>query len=167
VIGLGGLGHMGIKFAVSFGAEVTVLSTSEKKRGDATRLGAHHFINSKDENQLNEAKGTFDFLLDTVSATHDLNQMISLLKLDGTIILVGIPPEDPKLATVGLISRRRKVGGSMIGGIKETQEMLDYCAEKNIVSDIEVIDIKNINEAYERMIKGDVKYRFVIDMSTL
>lgn len=167
VIGLGGLGHMGIKFAVSLRAEVTVLSTSERKRDDAKRLGAHHFINTKDENQLKVAKGTFDFLLDTVSATHDLNEMISLLKLDGTIILVGIPPEDPKLATVGLISRRRSVAGSMIGGVKETQEMLDYCASKNIVSDIEVIAIKDINNAYERMIKGDVKYRFVIDMSTL
>ncbi len=167
VIGLGGLGHMGVKFAVSLGAEVTVLSTSEIKREDAKRLGAHHFINTKDEKQLKEAKGAFDFLLDTVSATHDLNEMISLLKLDGTIILVGIPPEDPKLATVGLISRRRSVAGSMIGGIKETQEMLDYCASKNIVSDVEVIAIKDINNAYERMIKGDVKYRFVIDMSTL
>lgn len=167
VIGLGGLGHMAIKFAVSLGAEVTVLSTSESKKADASRLGAQHFINTRSEEQLKKASGTFDFLLDTVSANHDLNQMVSLLKLGGTLILVGIPPEDPRLSTVGLISRRRTIAGSMIGGIKETQEMLDYCAEKNIVSDIELIAMKDINEGYDRMIRGEVKYRFVIDLKTL
>jgi uncharacterized zinc-type alcohol dehydrogenase-like protein len=167
VIGLGGLGHMGIKFAVSLGAEVTVLSTSERKRPDAKRLGAHHFINTTNPDELKKASGSFDFLLDTVSAAHDLNEMVSLLKLAGTLILVGIPPEDPRLSTVGLISRRRSIAGSMIGGIKETQEMLDYCAEKNITSDVEVIAMKDINHAFERMIKGDVKYRFVIDLKTL
>lgn len=167
VVGLGGLGHMGVKFAASFGAEVTVLSTSDSKKADARRLGAKHFINTKDEKQMKAAKGSFDFLLNTIAAPHDIDALVQLLKLNGTMIMVGIPPEDPSLSVSGLIGKRRSIAGSMIGGMRETQEMLDYCAEKNITSDVEVIAMKDINHAYERMIKGDVRYRFVIDMSTL
>ncbi|MBI1769103.1 MAG: NAD(P)-dependent alcohol dehydrogenase [Bacteroidetes bacterium] len=167
VVGLGGLGHMAVKFAASFDAEVTVLSTSNSKQADAKRLGAAHFINTTDEAQLKKAKGQFDFLLNTIAAHHDINSLVALLKLNGTMIMVGIPPEDPSLSVSGLIGKRRTIAGSMIGGIRETQEMLNYCAEKNIVSDVEVIAMKDINMAYERMIKGDVRYRFVIDMATL
>jgi len=167
VVGLGGLGHMTVKFASSFGAEVTMLSTSDSKRVDAKRLGAAHFINTKDDNALKQNKNQFDIIINTISATHDINTYVSLLKLDGTMVMVGIPPEDPSFSVSGLISKRKTIAGSMIGGMKETQEMLDYCAEKNIVSDVEVIAMKDINSAYERMIKGDVRYRFVIDISTL
>ncbi len=167
VVGLGGLGHMAVKFASSLGAEVTMLSTSDSKRADAKRLGAAHFINTKDENAFNENKNQFEIIINTISAPHDINNYVSLLKLDGTMVMVGIPPEDPSISVSGLISKRKTIAGSMIGGMKETQEMLDYCTEKNIVSDVEVIAMKDINSAYERMIKGDVRYRFVIDMSTL
>lgn len=164
VLGLGGLGHMGVKFAAAFGAEVTVLSTSPSKKADAKRLGAHHFLLLSDPEQVQAATESFDFLLDTVSGQHDLNQALSLLKLDGTMVLVGVPSEAPPVHAFSLIPRRRTLAGSMIGGIKETQEMLDFCAEKGIVSDVEMIRLSQINEAYERMIKGDVRYRFVIDL---
>jgi uncharacterized zinc-type alcohol dehydrogenase-like protein len=167
VLGLGGLGHMAVKFGVAFGADVTVLSTSPEKESDAKKLGAHHFIVTKDEAQLNAAKGSFDFILDTVSAPHDINLYLSLLKRDGVHICVGVPPTPYQLSAFSLIGGRKSLVGSLIGGLPETQEMLDYCAANNIVSDIEMIDIKNIHPAYERMIKGDVRYRFVIDMATL
>lgn len=164
ILGLGGLGHMGVKFAAAFGAEVTVLSTSPSKKADAKRLGAHHFLLLSDADEVQAASESFDFLLDTVSGQHDLNQALSLLKLDGTMVLVGVPAEAPPVHAFSLIPRRRTLAGSMIGGIKETQEMLDFCAEKGIVADVEMIRLSQINEAYERMIKGDVRYRFVIDL---
>ena len=167
VVGLGGLGHMGVKFAVAFGAEVTVLSTSASKEQDAKKLGAHHFVVTKDEAQMKKAKKSFDFILNTVSAQHDYGSLLGLLKTNGTMVVVGIPPSPVPVSAFSLIGARRSLAGSLIGGIQETQEMLDYCAEKNIVSDVEVIAMKDINTAYERMIKGDVRYRFVIDMSTL
>jgi uncharacterized zinc-type alcohol dehydrogenase-like protein len=158
---------MGVKFGVALGAEVTVISTSASKEADARRLGAHDFLNSKDEAAVQKATERFDFILDTVSAEHDLNQTLNMIRRDGTLILVGVPPEAPQVHAFSLIPRRRAVAGSMIGGIKETQEMLDFCALNNIVSDVEVIQMSYINEAYERMAKGDVRYRFVIDMKTL
>ncbi len=164
VLGLGGLGHMGVKFAAAFGAEVTMLSTSPSKETDAKRLGAHHFILSTDKEQMKAAKNTFDFILNTVAAPHDVNMYLELLKVDGKMLLVGIPPEDNRISADKLISKRRSIIGSMIGGIKETQEMLDFCAANNIVSDVEVIAMRDVNEAYERILKSDVKYRFVIDM---
>ena len=167
VVGLGGLGHMGVKFGVAFGADVTVLSTSPKKKDDALRLGAHHFVVTSDEAEINAAKGTFDFILDTVSAEHDFNMYLSLLKTDGTMICVGVPPKPAMVAAFSLLAGRKSLAGSGIGGLAETQEMLDYCAENNIMSDIEIINIKDIQTAYDRMEKGDVRYRFVIDMATL
>ncbi|GEP98729.1 NAD(P)-dependent alcohol dehydrogenase [Chitinophaga cymbidii] len=167
VIGLGGLGHMAVKFAASFGAEVTMLSTSPSKEADAKALGAHKFVLTKDKDQLKSVRNYFDFIIDTVSAPHDYNMVLSLLKTNGVQICVGVPPTPAQILGFNLIGKRRSLAGSMIGGIAETQEMLDYCAEHNIVSDVEVIDIKDINEAYERMLKGDVRYRFVIDMATL
>ncbi|MFD0792107.1 NAD(P)-dependent alcohol dehydrogenase [Mucilaginibacter litoreus] len=167
VLGLGGLGHMAVKFGVAFGADVTVLSTSPNKEEDARKLGAHHFVVTKDPEQVKAAKGTFDFILDTVSAPHDFNMYLSLLKTNGTMICVGVPPEPAQVAAFSLLDGRKSLAGSGIGGIPETQEMLDFCAEHNIVSDIELIDIKDITNAYERMLKGDVRYRFVIDMATL
>jgi alcohol dehydrogenase (NADP+) len=167
VVGLGGLGHMGVKFAASFGAEVTVLSTSASKSQDAAKLGAHHFVVTSDEAQFNKARKSFDFILNTISAQHDYNAYLNLLKTNGTMVLVGVPPQPVPVHAFSLIGGRRSLAGSLIGGIKETQEMLDYCAEKNIVSDVEVIAMKDINTAYERMLKGDVRYRFVIDMATL
>jgi len=167
VLGLGGLGHMAVKFGVAFGADVTVLSTSPKKEADAKKLGAHHFVVTTDEAQVKAAMGTFDFILDTVSAEHDFNMYLSLLRTDGTHICVGIPPKPAEVAAFSLVGGRKSLAGSGIGGIAETQEMLDYCAEHNIVSDIEMIDIKDIEAAYERMQKGDVRYRFVIDIATL
>jgi uncharacterized zinc-type alcohol dehydrogenase-like protein len=158
---------MGVKLARSFGAHVVVFTTSEKKREDAKRLGAHEVILSTKPEQMSAHEGTFDFILDTVSAPHDLNAYLNLLKRDGTMTLVGVPDKAPELQAFSLIMGRRSLAGSLIGGIAETQEMLDYCAEKGIVSDVEVIPIQKINEAYERMIKGDVKYRFVIDMKSL
>ncbi|MEI9943551.1 MAG: NAD(P)-dependent alcohol dehydrogenase [Chitinophagaceae bacterium] len=167
VLGLGGLGHMGVKFGVAFGAEVTVLSTSPKKEADAKALGAHHFVVTTDLAQVKAARGTLDFILDTVSAPHDFNMYLSLLKTDGIHICVGVPPEPASIAAFSLLGGRKSLAGSGIGGIKETQEMLDFCAANNIVSDIEIIDIKDIQTAYDRMVKGDVRYRFVIDMATL
>lgn len=167
VLGLGGLGHMAVKFASSFGAEVTMLSTSPNKEVDAKRLGAHKFALTKDEAQLKALRNYFDFIIDTVSAPHDYNMYLNMLNTDGVMICVGAPPEPAQIPAFNLIFQRRSIGGSLIGGIPETQEMLDYCAEHNITSDVEVIDIKDINESYERMLRGDVRYRFVIDMNTL
>ncbi|WDO14363.1 NAD(P)-dependent alcohol dehydrogenase [Flavobacterium sp. WW92] len=167
VLGLGGLGHMAVKFGVSFGAEVTVLSTSPNKEQDARKLGAHNFVVTTDEAQLAAARNSFDFILDTVSAEHDLNLYLSLLKTDGTHICVGVPSKPSPVAAFSLLGGRKSLAGSGIGGIAETQEMLDYCAEHGIVSEIEMIDIKDIQNAYDRMLKGDVRYRFVIDMATL
>lgn len=167
VLGLGGLGHMAVKLGASLGAEVTMLSGSPSKEKDAKRLGAHHFALTSDEATMKKYKNYFDFIIDTVSAPHDLNSYLNLLKRDGTLILVGVPPKPLEFHAFGLIPKRRRIAGSMIGGIRETQEMLDYCAQHNIVSDVEVIAIKDVNTAYERMLKGDVRYRFVIDMATL
>ncbi|WP_118951917.1 NAD(P)-dependent alcohol dehydrogenase [Taibaiella helva] len=167
ILGLGGLGHMGVKFASSFGAEVTVLSTSPSKEENARQLGAHKFTVTSDPEQLKAVTGYFDFILDTVSAEHDYSMYLSLLKTNGVHICVGAPPTPAQIHAFKLIGGRKSLAGSLIGGIPETQEMLDYCAEHNIVSDVEVIDIKDIDTAYERMLKGDVRYRFVIDMATL
>jgi uncharacterized zinc-type alcohol dehydrogenase-like protein len=167
VVGLGGLGHMGVKFGVAFGAEVTVLSTSAKKAEDAKKLGAHHFVVTSDAEQLKAVAGTFDFILDTVSADHDLNVYLGLLKTNGTHVCVGVPTKPAEIAAFSIIGGRKSLAGSMIGGLPETQEMLDFCAEHNIVSDIELIDMKDIHTAYDRMLKGDVRYRFVIDMATI
>lgn len=167
VIGLGGLGHMGVKFAVSFGAEVSLISHTPSKEKDAKRLGAHNFLLSTDEKQMKEAGSYFDVVLNTISANHDYEKYLKLLNLNGKMLVVGLPSKDPEVSPFALIKNRRSIIGSMIGGTKETQEMLDYCAKKNIVSDVEVISIQKINEAYERMLQNDVRYRFVIDMSTL
>lgn len=167
VVGLGGLGHMAVKLAASMGAEVTVLSTSAKKEKDAKELGAHKFVVTTDAAQLATVNNYFDFIIDTVSANHDLNAYLQLLRLDGTMILLGVPPDAPQIGAFNLIGKRRRLAGSLIGGLQETQEMLDYCAEHNIMSDVEVIPMSEINNAYERMIKGDVHYRFVIDIKTL
>ncbi|MFN7728500.1 MAG: NAD(P)-dependent alcohol dehydrogenase [Bdellovibrio sp.] len=166
VAGLGGLGHMAVKFARSMGAKVTVLSTSEKKRGDALKLGAHKFAVTKTPEDFAALAGTFDFILDTISADHDYNAYLGLLKKGGTLTLVGVPNPQP-LASGSLIFGRKILNGSLIGGIKETQEMLNYCGKHKIVSDIELIPMQKINTAYDRMLKSDVKYRFVIDMKTL
>lgn len=167
VVGLGGLGHMAVKFAASFGAEVTMLSHSPSKEQDAKRLGAARFALTKDAETLKSLANHFDFIIDTVSAPHDYNVYLNLLDTNGVMICVGAPPEPAQVAAFNLIFQRRSIAGSLIGGIPETQEMLEYCAEHNIVSDVEIIDMKDINEAYERMLKGDVKYRFVIDLATL
>lgn len=167
VIGLGGLGHMAVKLAAAMGAEVTVLSTSKSKEKDALKLGAHHFTVTKDPGQLADHRSYFNLLINTVSAKHDLNLYLSLLKVDGTMVLLGVPPEAPEISVFKLISRRRRLAGSLVGGIAETQEMLDFCAEHNVMADVEVIPISYINKAYDRMMKNDVHYRFVIDMSTL
>jgi uncharacterized zinc-type alcohol dehydrogenase-like protein len=167
VFGMGGLGHMGVKFAHAFGAEVTVLSTSRSKEADARRMGAHDFVVISDEADMKKRHKYFDFILNTVSAHHDYNHYLNLLRLNGTMTLVGIPPEAIPVKANALIGQRRSLAGSLIGGIRETQEMLDYCAEKGIVSDVEVIPMQQINEAYERMIRADVRYRFVIDMASL
>jgi len=167
ILGLGGLGHMAVKFAASFGAEVTVLSSSPSKEADARQLGAHKFVVTSDPEKVKEVKSYFDFIIDTVSAPHDYNLYLSLLKTNGVHICVGVPPTPTQIYGFNLIAGRRSLAGSLIGGLPETQEMLDYCAEHNIVSEVEVIDIKNIEQAYERMLKGDVRYRFVIDMATL
>ncbi len=167
VVGLGGLGHMAVKFAASFGAEVTVLSTSPGKEQDAKQLGAHHFAITKDPEQMKLLSGKFNFIIDTVSAQHDYNTYLGMLDTDGVMICVGAPPTPSQIMAFSLLGNRRSLAGSAIGGLPETQEMLDYCAEHNIVSDVEVIKMSYINEAYERMLKGDVKYRFVIDLATL
>lgn len=168
VVGLGGLGHMGVKFANAFGAHVAVFTTSPSKVEDAKRLGAHEVIMSKDQDDMQKHAGSFDFILDTVSAPHDINAYLQLLKRDGTVALVGVPETDhPPVAPFNLIFGRKRVAGSLIGGLKETQEMLDFCGKHNIVSDIEMINIQDIGKAYERMLKSDVKYRFVIDIKSL
>jgi uncharacterized zinc-type alcohol dehydrogenase-like protein len=167
VIGLGGLGHMAVKLGASFGAEVTMLSTSPEKEKDARYLGAHHFALTKDPSQLAPLTNTFDFIIDTVSAPHDYNTYLNMLRTNGVMICVGAPPTPSEISAFNLIGNRRSLTGSLIGGLPETQEMLDYCGAHNIVSDVEVIRMDYINKAYERMLKGDVKYRFVIDMATL
>jgi len=167
VVGLGGLGHMAVKFAASFGADVTMLSTSPKKEEDARHLGAHHFALTKDADQMKALAGKFDFIIDTVSAEHNYNDYLAMLNTDGVMICVGAPPTPSQIIAFNLIGGRKSLAGSLIGGLPETQEMLDYCAEHNIVSDVEVIPMKDIDNAYVRMLKGDVKYRFVIDMATL
>ncbi|MBA4167716.1 MAG: NAD(P)-dependent alcohol dehydrogenase [Chitinophagaceae bacterium] len=167
VVGLGGLGHMAVKFAAAFGAEVTMLSTSPGKEEDARRLGAHKFALTKDPEQLKGLRGYFNFIIDTVSAPHDYNVYLNMLDTDGIMICVGVPPAPIEMLGFNLLGNRRSIAGSGIGGLPETQEMLDYCAEYNIVSDVEMINISYINEAYERMLKGDVRYRFVIDLATL
>jgi len=166
VVGLGGLGHMGVKLAKSMGAEVTVFSTSANKELDAKRLGAKHFIISKDPKNFEAVAGKFDFILDTVSAKHDFTPYLASLKTGGIMTLVGAAPEPNQFGAFALIFGRKQLTGSLIGGIKETQEMLDYCAKKKVLSDIELIPAAKINEAYERTVKGDVKYRFVIDAKT-
>jgi uncharacterized zinc-type alcohol dehydrogenase-like protein len=158
---------MGLKFAHSFGAHTVQLTTSLKKKEDALKLGADEVLLSTDANAMNAQAGTFDFILDTSSAPHDLDPYLALLKLDGTITLVGLPEKPPAVNIFSLITRRASIAGSMIGGMPETQEMLDYCGRHNITSSVEVIPIQKINEAFERLLKQDVKYRFVIDMSTL
>lgn len=167
VVGLGGLGHLGVKFAVAFGAEVTVLSTSPGKEADARKLGATHFVVTKNTEELKKFKNYFDVILDAVSAPHDYSPYLKLLALEGKLMVVGLPSSDPSVSPFSLITNRRSITGSMIGSMKETQEMLDFCAAKNIVADVEEINIQDINEAYERMIKGDVHYRFVINMASL
>jgi alcohol dehydrogenase (NADP+) len=167
VIGLGGLGHMAIKFGAMFGAEVTVLSHSDHKRGDAKRLGAAEFAGTSDPDTFSKLTRHFDVIIDTVSAAHDYSAYLELLKTDGTMILVGAPDKPAPLGAFPLIMRRRRLAGSLIGGIRETQEMLDWCATHNVASDVEVIAIQRIDDAYERMLKGDVRYRFVIDLNTL
>jgi uncharacterized zinc-type alcohol dehydrogenase-like protein len=167
VLGLGGLGHMAVKFAAAFGAEVTMLSTSPSKEADAKRLGAHHFALITDKETMKGLQNHFDFILNTVSAQHEYGTYLDLLRTNGTMIIVGVPPVPSTVPAFPFIMKRRSIIGSLIGGIKETQEMLDFCAEHNIVSDVEVIDIKDINEAYEKVLKGDVRYRFVIDIASL
>ncbi len=167
VIGLGGLGHMAVKLGASFGAEVTVLSTSPGKEKDARRLGAHKFALTTDAAQVKKLAGYFDFIIDTVSAKHDYNMYLRLLDTDAAMICVGIPPTTAEVAVFSLMGGRRSLAASGIGGIPETQEMLDYCAKHGITSDIELIDIASINKAYERILKSDVRYRFVIDMASL
>jgi uncharacterized zinc-type alcohol dehydrogenase-like protein len=167
VVGLGGLGHMGLKFAHSFGAHVVQFTTSESKIADATRLGADEVVVTKDAAAVAKHAGSFDFILDCVSAPHDVNQYLNLLRLNGTLCLVGLPEVPVSVAPFSVVANRRSLAGSGIGGMKETQEMLDYCAEHGIVSDIELTSIDKLAEAYERVVKADVKYRFVIDMATL
>jgi uncharacterized zinc-type alcohol dehydrogenase-like protein len=167
VVGLGGLGHMGVKLANALGAHVVLFTTSPNKTTDALRLGAHEVVLSKDAAEMEKRFHSFDFILDTVSAQHDLNPYIALLKRDGTMVLVGAPPEPLPVSSFNLIFGRHQLAGSGIGGIRETQEMLDFCAEHGITADIEMIPIQEINEAYKRLLKSDVKYRFVIDMASL
>jgi len=167
VVGLGGLGHMGLQFAHSFGAKVVLFTTSAGKEADAKRLGADEVVISKDADAMAKQAGTFDFILDCVSASHDMNQYLGLLRLDGTLCLVGLPEEPMSISSFSTVTNRRRLAGSMIGGMKETQEMLDYCAEHDIVSEIELVGVDKLAEAYERVVKADVKYRFVIDMKTL
>jgi alcohol dehydrogenase (NADP+) len=168
VVGLGGLGHMGVKFANAFGAHVVLFTTSPNKVADGKRLGAHEVVISRDADAMKQHVGSFDFILNTVAAPHNLDAYITLLKRDGTLCLVGVPDSPhPSPGVFGLILKRRSLAGSLIGGLRETQEMLDFCAEHRIVSDVEMIPMSKINEAYERMLKSDVKYRFVIDLASL
>jgi uncharacterized zinc-type alcohol dehydrogenase-like protein len=158
---------MAVKFGRAFGAEVVLFTTSPNKKADALRLGAHDVVFSKNDAEMQKHLNSFDFILDAVSAQHDLNAYLNLLKRDGTMTLVGAPPNPSPVSAFSLIMKRRQLAGSAIGGIRETQEMLDFCGEHNITADIELIPIQKINEAYERLLKGDVKYRFVIDMKSL
>ena len=167
VLGLGGLGHMAVKLAAAFGAEVTMLSSSTSKKADAQRLGATDFVVTSDEAALKSHAGRYDLLIDTVSAPHDLVTFVSLVKTDGTMVLLGAPPKPAPLPAFPLIIKRRAIAGSLIGGIAETQEMLDFCAQHEIGCDVETIPIREIDRAYDRMLKGDVRYRFVIDAKTL
>jgi uncharacterized zinc-type alcohol dehydrogenase-like protein len=167
VVGLGGLGHMAVKLAAAMGAEVTMLSTSKSKEADARKLGAHHFGLTSDEATFKRLAGQFDLIIDTISAPHDYNKYLGLLRLEGAMVLLGVPPEPTPVAAGSLIFGHKVLTGSLIGGIKETQEMLDFCAEHGITADVELVGIHRINEAYERLLKGDVKYRFVIDMASL
>jgi alcohol dehydrogenase (NADP+) len=167
IVGLGGLGHMGVKFAHALGAHVVVFSTSPSKKEDALRLGADEVVISRNADEMQKHDESFDFILDAVSADHDINAYINLLRRDGNITLVGAPEKPLSVPAFGLIMRRRSLSGSPIGGIAETQEMLDFCGKHNITSDVEVIPIQKINEAYERLLKSDVKYRFSIDMASL
>jgi alcohol dehydrogenase (NADP+) len=167
IVGLGGLGHMGVKLANAMGAHVVLFTTSPNKKEDAQRLGAHEVVVSKNQNEMDRHLASFDFILDTVSARHDVNAYLTLIKRDGTLTLVGAPPQPPSIEVFNLIFKRRQLAGSLIGGIPETQEMLDFCAKHKLTADVEVIPIQKINEAYERMLRSDVKYRFVIDMASL
>ena len=167
VVGLGGLGHMAVKLAAAMGAEVTMLSTSASKEADARKLGAAHFGLTSDPETFKRLGGQFDLIIDTISAPHDYNQYLGMLRLEGAMVLLGVPPAPTPVAAISLIFGRKSLSGSLIGGLKETQEMLDFCAEHGIVSDIELIPVQQINVAYERMLKGDVRYRFVLDMKTL
>ncbi len=168
IVGLGGLGHMGVKLARAMGAHVVLFTTSESKVEDAKRLGAHEVVISRDPEQMAQHTNSFDFILNTVAAQHDLNPFLSLLRRDGTLTLVGAPEHDhPSPQVFNLIMKRRRLAGSLIGGIAETQEMLDFCGQHGITSDIELIPMQQINQAYERMLKSDVKYRFVVDINSL
>ena len=167
VVGLGGLGHMALKLAHAFGAEVTMISTSTGKEADARRLGAHHFLLSNDKDAMAASANQFDFILDTVPSAHPLDPLVALLKRDGDLVLVGAIEPMPGFNAAPLVGLRKTIAGSLIGGIKETQEMLDFCAEHNVLPDCEIIRMQDINEAYERLIRNDVKYRFVIDMASL
>lgn len=167
VVGLGGLGHMGVKFARALGAHVVVFTTSESKREDAIRLGAHEVVNSRQPEEMMKHAGSFDFILDTVSADHDINAYIQLLRRDGNLTLVGAPDKPLGVSSFGLLFGRRSLSGSLIGGIAETQEMLDFCGKHGITSDVEVIPAQQIDEAYDRLLRSDVKYRFSIDMSSI
>jgi alcohol dehydrogenase (NADP+) len=167
IVGLGGLGHMGVKFARAFGAHVVVFTTSPTKREDAIRLGAHEVVVSRDANEMQKHAGSFDFILDTVSADHDINAYLLQLRVDGALTLVGAPSKPLEVAAFSLIMGRRSLAGSTIGGIAETQEMLDFCGANNITADVEVIAIQSVNDAYERLLKADVRYRFSIDMASL
>jgi uncharacterized zinc-type alcohol dehydrogenase-like protein len=167
VVGLGGLGHMGVKLAAALGAEVTLFSHSAKKKADALRLGAHAFVATSEKDALAPLAGRFDFVLDTVSTEHDLGAMAGLLRRDGTLVMVGAPDKPIPLPGFPLIMRRRAIAGSLIGGLPETQEMLDFCAAHHLGADVEVIPIQDIDRAYDRMLKSDVRYRFVIDIASL
>ena len=167
ILGLGGLGHMGVKFARAFGAHVVVFTTTPDKKEDALRLGAHEVVFSNNPEEMQQHAGSFDFILDTISAEHDINSYLGMLGLDGNLTLVGAPEKPLSISAFALIFGRKSLSGSLIGGIKETQEMLDFCGAHNITADVEVIPIQKVNEAYERMVKSDVKYRFSIDIASL
>jgi uncharacterized zinc-type alcohol dehydrogenase-like protein len=167
IVGLGGLGHMGVKFARAFGAHVVVFTTSPSKKDDAIRLGAHEVVISRNSDEMNKHAGSFDFILDAVAAAHDINAYLNLLKVDGNLTPVGAPEKPHAVSAFALLLGRRSLSGSPIGGLAETQEMLDFCGKNNITADVEVIPIQKVNEAYDRMAKSDVKYRFSIDMASL
>jgi uncharacterized zinc-type alcohol dehydrogenase-like protein len=167
VVGLGGLGHMAVKLAAALGAEVTLLSGSASKERDARRLGAHEFVLTSGEGALGKLAGRFDLVVDTVSALHDLNRILATVKIDGALVLVGAPPQQVPLSVFSLIGGRKTLAGSLIGGIAETQAMLDFCAKNEVAADVEVVPVQKIDDAYERMLRGDVRYRFVVDLATL